>query len=315
MPASPSPRSPDRSQIISPLTGLSAFPITPTDDTGRVDTVALRRLIERLTAAGVDSIGLLGSTGIYMYLTREERRRALEAAQEQCGGKTPLVVGAGALRTDETIRLAQDAKAMGAAVGLLSPVSYAPLSHDEVFEHFSTVARKSGLPICIYDNPGTTHFTFTPELVSRLSRVPGIIGIKNPPPPEGEMVRRLRDQRAGTAGGFSIGYSGDWCCAAALMVGADCWHSVLGGTLPKVCLAITRAAQAGDLAEAQRLDTALAPVWELFRKYTSQRTVYEIVRQLGLSTAAAPRPILPVCEAGRQEIATVLRNLPAEVAE
>lgn len=300
---------------MSPLKGLSAFPITPADATGRVDTVALRRLIDRLTAAGVDSIGLLGSTGIYMYLTREERRRALEAAQEQCGGRTPLVVGVGALRTDDAIRLAQDAKAIGAAVGLLSPVSYAPLSQNEVFEHFSAVARESGLPICIYDNPGTTHFTFAPELVARLSRVPGIIGIKNPPPPEGEMVRHLRDQRAGTAEGFSIGYSGDWCCPTALMVGADCWYSVLGGTLPKVCLAITRAAQAEDLVEAQRLDTALAPVWELFRKYTSQRTVYEFVRQLGLSTAEPPRPILPICEAGKEDIATVLRGLPAGMAE
>ncbi|SEO28465.1 4-hydroxy-tetrahydrodipicolinate synthase [Paracoccus alcaliphilus] len=298
---------------MSPLKGLSAFPITPADAAGRVDTVAQRRLIDRLTAAGVDSIGLLGSTGIYMYLTREERRRAMEAAQEQCG-KTPLVVGVGALRTGDAARLAQDAKAMGAAVGLLSPVSYAPLSQDEVFEHFSAVARESGLPICIYDNPGTTHFTFMPELVSRLSRVPGIVGIKNPPP-EGEMVRHLRDQRSGTADGFSIGYSDDWCCPTALMVGADCWYGVLGGTLPKVCLAITRAAQAEDLVEAQRLDTALAPVWGLFRKYTSQRTVYEIIRQLGLSDAEPPRPILPVCEAGKQDIAAVLRGLPAGMAK
>jgi 4-hydroxy-tetrahydrodipicolinate synthase len=300
---------------MSPLKGLSAFPITPADATGRVDTVALRRLIDRLTAAGVDSIGLLGSTGIYMYLTREERRRALEAAQEQCGGKIPLVVGVGALRTDDAIRLAQDAKAIGAAVGLLSPVSYAPLSQNEVFEHFSAVARESGLPICIYDNPGTTHFTFTPELVARLSRVPGIVGIKNPPPPEGQMVHHLSGQRTATSEGFAIGYSGDWCCPEALNAGADAWYSVLGGTFPKVCLKITRAAQAGDATEVRRLDTALAPVWELFRNYTSQRTVYEIVRQLGLATAEPPRPILPVCEAGKKDIATVLRGLPAGMAE
>lgn len=300
---------------MSPLKGLSAFPITPADATGRVDTVALRRLIDRLTTAGVDSIGILGSTGIYLYLTREERRRALEAAQEQCGGKTPLVVGVGALRTDDAIRLAQDAKAIGAAVGLLSPVSYAPLSQNEVFEHFSAVARESGLPICIYDNPGTTHFTFTPELVARLSQVPGIIGIKNPPPPEGEMQRHLAGQRATTPHGFQIGYSADPFCAEALIAGADTWFSVLGGTLPKVCLTLTRAAQAGDATEVRRLDTALAPVWGLFRKYTSQRTVYEIVRQLGLSDAEPPRPILPVCPEAKEDIATVLRGLPAGMAE
>ena len=60
--------------------GLSAFPITPADADGRVDVEALQRLVKRLTDAGVDSIGLLGSTGSYPYLSRTERRRAIVAA-------------------------------------------------------------------------------------------------------------------------------------------------------------------------------------------------------------------------------------------
>jgi 4-hydroxy-tetrahydrodipicolinate synthase len=63
--------------------GLSAFPITPADEGGRVDTDALATLLGRLQAAGVDSVGLLGSTGTYAYLTRSERRRAVEAAAER----------------------------------------------------------------------------------------------------------------------------------------------------------------------------------------------------------------------------------------
>ncbi|TIR02389.1 MAG: hypothetical protein E5X37_34310 [Mesorhizobium sp.] len=47
---------------------MSAFPITPADRSGRVDVDALRKLVSRLIAAEVDSIGLLGSTGIYMSL-------------------------------------------------------------------------------------------------------------------------------------------------------------------------------------------------------------------------------------------------------
>src|SRR5689334_9397776 len=53
--------------------GLSAFPITPADERARMDTDALAALLGRLQAAGVDSVGLLGSTGIYAYLTRSER--------------------------------------------------------------------------------------------------------------------------------------------------------------------------------------------------------------------------------------------------
>jgi len=50
--------------------GLSAFPITPSDEQGPVDTGALRALLGRLTDAKVNSIGLLGSTGSYPYFDR-----------------------------------------------------------------------------------------------------------------------------------------------------------------------------------------------------------------------------------------------------
>jgi dihydrodipicolinate synthase/N-acetylneuraminate lyase len=59
-----------------PFRCLSAFPLTPADPDGRVDAQALSRLLERLCEAKVDSIGLLGSTGIYAYLSPEERSRA-----------------------------------------------------------------------------------------------------------------------------------------------------------------------------------------------------------------------------------------------
>src|SRR5207253_10287074 len=118
----------------------------------------------------------------YPYLSRVERRRALDAAVEESGGRAPIMVGVGALRTDEAVRLAQDARAAGAAAGLLAPVSYTPLTDEEVFEHFATVARESRLPLCIYDNPSTTHFRFSPALIGRLSRVPEIIAVKSPAP-------------------------------------------------------------------------------------------------------------------------------------
>ena len=180
------------------LKGLSAFPITPSDRDGRVDVGALRALVEPLIAAKVDSVGLLGSTGSYPYLVRDERRRAVEATVGLAAGRTTIVVGVGALRTDEAVRLAQDARDAGAAAGLLAPVSYTPLTDDEVFEHFQTVARESRLPICIYDNPTTTHFRFTPALIGRLSRVEGIVAVKVPAP--GRFCRL--DPRAGVASGL-----------------------------------------------------------------------------------------------------------------
>ncbi|RAZ85607.1 dihydrodipicolinate synthase family protein [Mesorhizobium hawassense] len=291
------------------LSGLSAFPITPSDRDGHVDTAALKRLVARLCTAGVDSIGLLGSTGTYMYLSRKERLRALNAAIEETGGNVPVVAGVGALRTDEAVRLAQDAKASGAAAGLLAAVSYAPLTEDEVFEHFSAVARESGLPIVIYDNPGTTHFRFTAALVERLSRVPGIVAIKNPTEKSEQIASHLAQQRSTTPRDFSIGYSGDSNAAQAMICGADTWYSVLAGILPDVCLRIVRAAQNGDVENARGNDARLAPIWEIFKQFSSIRTVYTMADLLGVCQAEPPRPILPLPFSAKEKLAYSLNLL------
>lgn len=285
--------------------GLSAFPITPCTPDGQVIESDLRRLIARLTAARVHSIGLLGSTGTYMFLTPQERRRTLDIGLD-AAGDTPVVVGIGALRTDDAVRYARDAKAAGVKAGLLAAVSYAPLTGDEVFEHFVTVARDSQLPIVIYDNPAASHFRFSPELIVRLAAVPGIIAIKNPG--SDAIAPHLTAQRASLPKDFSIGYSGDWFCAEAMIAGADTWFSVLGGILPELCLNIVAAAQT-DPAEARRRNAALEPLWALFRQHGGLRVVYAIANQLGLTDAAPPRPILPIPEPDRETVAAVLKGL------
>jgi 4-hydroxy-tetrahydrodipicolinate synthase len=290
------------------FSGLAAFPITPADADGRVDVAGLRRLVRRLVDAKVDSIGLLGSTGTYVYLSRSERRRAIDAALEEAGGAVPVMAGVGALRTDEAVALARDAKAAGVGAGLLAPVSYTPLFDGEVFAHFQAVAGESGLPLCIYNNPGVTHFSFSAELIQRLSAVEGVVAVKNPAPAADKVAAHLADLRARVPTGFSLGYSGDGNCAEALIAGGDVWHSVLGGLFPESALALCRAAQSGDVDLARRLNARLAPLWPLFPEFGGLRIVYAAANALGLVTAAPPRPILPL---GAADLARVMTAVAA----
>ncbi|UFW88373.1 dihydrodipicolinate synthase family protein [Bradyrhizobium barranii] len=291
------------------LKGLSAFPVTPSDRNGRVDVGALRALVSPLLAAGVDSVGLLGSTGSYPYFTREERRRAVETVVDQAAGRTPILVGVGALRTDDAVTLARDAGAAGAAAGLLAPVSYTPLTDEEVFEHFVTVVRESGLLICIYDNPGTTHFCFTPNLIARLSRVEGIIALKSPAPDASAVAGHLKVLQEVVPSGFSLGYSGDWNCLDALLAGGETWYSVLGGIFPNTCMALVRSVQSGDTAEARRLNDSLQPIWHLFKAFSSLRVIYAIAKLKGLCAAEPPRPILPLSADAEKRVFETLASL------
>ncbi|ASY59083.1 dihydrodipicolinate synthase family protein [Sinorhizobium sp. CCBAU 05631] len=288
------------------FTGLSAFSITPTDAAGHVDTGALSRLLERIHLAGADSIGLLGSTGGYAFLSRGERRHAIEAAMDCVGGKTPVIVGVGALRTDEAQALARDARSAGADGLLLVPMSYTPLFEEEVYRHFAAIAEAGQLPLCIYNNPGTTKFTFSDALIARLSKIANIAAVKMPLPQDGDFEGETARLRAETPPGFSIGYSGDWGAAAALLAGCDAWYSVIAGLLPAEALALTRAAQAGDVAEVERLDQAFQPLWSLFKAFGSFRVMYAIAQALGLCRADPPRPILPLPQSERARVKNAL---------
>jgi 4-hydroxy-tetrahydrodipicolinate synthase len=278
----------------SPFTGLSAFPLTPANAEGKVDTQGLQRLFDRILLADVQSIGLLGSTGIYMYLSREERRRAVAAAVEVVGGRIPLMVGVGALNTDAAQNLARDAASEGADALLLAPVSYTPLTEEEVFRHFEAVAGATDLPLCIYNNPSTTHFTFGDTLLQRLATLPRIQAVKMPLPKDMEFAGEMGRLRADLPPGFRIGYSGDWGACDALLTGADAWYSVVAGLFPKPAAALTRAASQGDVIESRRLDALFAPLWALFKTHGSLRVVYAAAGLLKLTDALPPRPLLPL---------------------
>ena len=271
--------------------GLSAFPLTPANADGEVDTDAVGRLVERLVEAGVHSVGLLGSTGIYAYLDPSERARAVAAAVEAIAGRVPLMVGVGALRTSWARQLAAAAELAGADGLLLAPMSYAQLTDGEVVEHYRAVAGATALPMCIYNNPGTTNFAFSEALIASLTRIPTIHAIKMPLPEDGNYRDEMKRLRVATPNEFSIGYSGDWGAAPSLLAGGDAWYSVVGGLLPHIALRLTRAASCGDAEEALRLDQTLEPLWALFRAHGSIRVMYAVADRLSLRVGDPPAPL------------------------
>lgn len=297
------PEAPARRSLV---TGLSAFPLTPlVDDV--LDTVRFAGLIERLAASGVDSIGALGSTGSYAYLSRDERGTAARIAVEHAGD-TPVIVGIGALRTSEVQALADDAQAAGAAAVLLAPMSYQALTEDDVFRLYEAVTAGLSVPLVVYDNPGTTHFTFTDALYARIAALPNVASIKIPgvPAEPAAASDRVAAIRALVPDHVTIGVSDDGFGATGMNAGCDAWYSVIAGTLPARILPIVRAAQEGDAARATTLSSELAPLWALFARHGSLRVVAAIAEQLGLVGACSlPLPIRGLGDEDRAEVVRV----------
>ncbi|WP_308199981.1 dihydrodipicolinate synthase family protein [Actinotalea sp. C106] len=286
---------------------LSAFPLTPMRDEA-VDDAALARLVSRLVAGGVDSVGVLGSTGVCAYLSRDERRAAIDAAVG-AADQVPVIAGVGALRTRDVLVYAEDAQAAGASALLVAPVSYHRLRHEEVFGLYADVTSSSSVPVVVYENPSTTGFTFTDELHARIAQLPRIAGVKIPPPAPGTAADRVARLRDHLPADVTIGVSGDWAAAEALTSGCHAWYSVLAGLFPRAARAIVDAARADDADAAHQHSSSLEPLWSLFKEHGSLRVMATAAEALGLVDAPClPRPLLALDEHYRPAVENALRT-------
>lgn len=295
---------------MSAFAGLSAFPLTPFRDDA-VDERAFAGLVERLSRAGVDSITALGSTGSYAYLGEAERAHVIRLAVEHAG-ETPVLAGVGALRTSHVLANIDHAESAGAAGVLLAPVSYQPLTQDDVFELFRTVTEHTALPVVVYDNPTTTRFAFTVELYARIAELPGIASIKIPGVPADPARARehVAAIRAVVPERVTIGVSGDASAATGLNAGCDAWYSVIGGTLPAPALAIVGAVRDGRTADPTSESDRMAPLWALFAEFGSLRVTAAIAEHLGLVPARClPLPIQGLADGARRRVVDVVDAL------
>jgi 4-hydroxy-tetrahydrodipicolinate synthase len=224
----------------------------------------------------------------------------------------PVIAGIGATRTRDVLQHAQDAQDAGASALLLAPVSYQPLTEQEVYGLFEDVDAASSVPVVVYDNPGTTHFTFSDDLHVRIAELPRVSSIKIPPVHGGPAAiqQRVDALRAKLPPDVTIGISGDPVAADALNAGCQAWYSVLAGTLPVPCRAIVEAAATGDADRAVDLSNALMPLWQLFSTYGSYRVVSALAEELRLAGHPnLPRPVRGLDQTGRQQLRGAMTTL------
>jgi 4-hydroxy-tetrahydrodipicolinate synthase len=117
---------------------------TPTKDDGEtVDETRLRQVIDYQIEHHVDGICVLGSTGGNGSFSDEEMRSATAIASAHAAGRISVIAGTGARTTSACIALSKHAQEVGCDAVMILPVSYWPLTQDEVFEHYERVAGPS----------------------------------------------------------------------------------------------------------------------------------------------------------------------------
>lgn len=111
-------------------------------------------------------------------------------------------------------------------------MSYQRLTEEEVYGLFEDVDAASSVPVVVYDNPGTTHSTFSDDLHVRIAELPGVSSIKIPPVHGGPAAIQQRGRCATGQAAFRRDHRHQRGpgCADALNAGCQAWYSVLAGT-------------------------------------------------------------------------------------
>ena len=241
---------------MTPITGSIVALVTPMHDDTSVDYPTLRKLIDWHIEQGTDCIGVVGTTGESPTVNVEEHCEIIRVSVEQAKGRVPIMAGCGANSTQEAVELAQFAKKVGADCQLQVVPYYNKPTQEGQYLHFKKIAESVDLPMVLYNVPGRTVADLLHDTVIRLSKVPGIVGIKEAT----GNIERAQWLIKDLPSSFSV-YSGDDPTAVALMLcGGRGNVSVSANVAPKLMHELCVAAMTGDVARAMQIQFQLLPI-------------------------------------------------------
>jgi len=291
------------------LEGTFTALVTPFRADGALDLDALAKHCEWQIASGIDGLVPCGSTGEAATLSHEEHVRVVRHVVEVARKRVPVVAGAGSNSTREAIELTAAARSAGADGALLISPYYNRPTQEGIYQHYCAVAREGGLPILPYNIPGRTASRLEPETIGRLSRVPGIVGLKE----SGGDLFATSHTLARCAPGFAVLSGDDALTLPMLALGATGVISTTANAAPRAMVEIARAFRAGDLARARAAHFALLPLMEALFLESNPIPLKTALAILGRIPSAALRlPLTEISKANRDRLEAALAELPRE---
>ncbi len=284
--------------------GVYTALVTPFRD-GALDEDALRAHVERQIEAGIDGVVPCGSTGESATLSHEEHRRVIECVVAAVGGRVKVMAGTGSNNTAEAIALTQHARDAGADGALLISPYYNKPTQQGLVDHYSAVAEATGFPLVVYNIPGRTGSNILPETLGRLADVEHIVGVKEAC---GD-IDQISHVVAACRDGFEILSGDDSMTLPLIAVGGHGVISTTSNVAPRHMLAMTRAALAGELAEARRVHHELLPLFDVLFCETNPIPVKAAVALQGHIGDEIRLPLTPITDANRERLRVVLKDL------
>ena len=169
--------------------------ITPHKANGDIDYTNFERMVDYLTTSGVHGVIVSGTTGEYYAQSDEERGSLVKLASEVLDGRLPLIVGVGAIHTNDCIRHGLVAKENNADAILMPAPFYAVPSQRELANHALAIDRAVDLPVMLYDYPHRTGTLMEAEFFDLVGRSRNFQAIKESSGDINQLHMLARDYR------------------------------------------------------------------------------------------------------------------------
>lgn len=126
--------------------------MTPFMKDGSIDYGATTKLLGFLEDSGVSGVFPLGSTGLFPWLSTEEKKKFISHVADN-SGKMVVIAGVGSSNVNESIELSRHAKDTGADASVLMPTYYIVPSQEWTKLQFERVLSSTDMNFFIYNIP------------------------------------------------------------------------------------------------------------------------------------------------------------------
>ena len=274
------------------IRGILAATATPFDDEERIVEAALRGHVRRQLEAGVHGIFALGTNGEFYAQSPTERAEAARIVVDEVAGQVPVVIGAGAATTRETIAIAQDAAEAGAdALSIITPY-FAAASQKEIENHFRATAESVDVPIIVYNIPARTGNSVAPATLEKLAAVDNITAVKDSSGNFDMILQYLERTDRAT---FDVISGNDSLILWTLLAGGAGGISGIANIYPKTMASIYDLFVAGDMDAARAAQDSIRSIRNCLALGNPNTVVKAAAneRGFGLGPARAPFNALP----------------------
>jgi len=276
---------------------------TPFTADGQVDHAFLAKHANQLIDAGCTGIVPLGSLGEAATLSFEEKVAIIRTLVTALNGRAPVIPGIAALSTDEAVRLARQAKALGCSGLMVLPPYVYSTDWREMGAHLRAVIGATDLPCMLYNNPVAYKTDFAPEQIAELAHeFPNVQAVKES---SGD-VRRFAGIRALLGDRLELLVGMDDAIVEGVAMGARGWIAGLVNAYPKESVKLFELARDGGADAALELYRWFLPLLRLDTVPTFVQLIKLVQAKVGMGSEQVRAPRLAVAGAEREAALRVI---------